>query len=207
MCVTHSDSFSNSVMPFQNESIFLHTELHALGRSSLGRAYILDSSKSRRCPLGLSRGIYPFHSFSWLLRFRLAWLPWDENSDIEANPTSSIDILCIEVMYTLEEAYRRRAALVVASPEVNVERIHADAFCPTPNFGPSVNRTSTPSKDPGAYATSQDTRITQTIIFKMGYLVYSADVRATRLEDVVKWMIESLSLLYDHPSKHLFTLS
>ena len=94
-----------------------------------------------------------------------------------------------------------------ASHEVNVEKIHADALFPTPNFGSSGNHTSTPSMAHGTYATSLDTRITQAIIFKMGYLPYFADVRATRLEDVVQWMIESLSLLYERPSKHLFTLS
>ncbi|KAG5615176.1 hypothetical protein H5410_015000 [Solanum commersonii] len=43
------------------------------------------------------------------------------------------------------------------------------------------------------------TRITQAVILKVGYLAKSADVRATRLEAIVPWMIESSILAALNP--------
>uniref|UniRef100_M1DJ16 Polyprotein protein n=1 Tax=Solanum tuberosum TaxID=4113 RepID=M1DJ16_SOLTU len=50
------------------------------------------------------------------------------------------------------------------------------------------------SEAPGASATSQPTRITKAMILKIGNLAHSVDVRATRLEVAVPWMIESVIL-------------
>uniref|UniRef100_M1DGP6 Integrase core domain containing protein n=1 Tax=Solanum tuberosum TaxID=4113 RepID=M1DGP6_SOLTU len=47
---------------------------------------------------------------------------------------------------------------------------------------------------PGAFSSSQPVRITYAMILKIGNLVYSADVRATRLERSIPRMIESVIL-------------
>ncbi|KAG5577103.1 hypothetical protein H5410_057237 [Solanum commersonii] len=52
-------------------------------------------------------------------------------------------------------------------------------------------QTSLPFPAPGASTSSQPAKITLAMILKMGYLSQSANVRATRLEVVVPWMIES----------------
>ncbi|KAG5577127.1 hypothetical protein H5410_057261 [Solanum commersonii] len=71
-----------------------------------------------------------------------------------------------------------------------------EASLPTPASRPSGTPTPIPSsKAPGISATSQPARISQAMILKMGHLAHSADVRATRLEAVVPWMIESSILV------------
>uniref|UniRef100_M1D895 Putative plant transposon protein domain-containing protein n=1 Tax=Solanum tuberosum TaxID=4113 RepID=M1D895_SOLTU len=49
-------------------------------------------------------------------------------------------------------------------------------------------------EEPGTSTTSQPARITQAMILKMGPLTHSTGVRATRLEAVVPWIIESVIL-------------
>ncbi|KAG5571435.1 hypothetical protein H5410_061201 [Solanum commersonii] len=117
---------------------------------------------------------------------RRTGVPWDAIRDIERT----------EAEYTHEEADKRRAAPVDTSLEVDIDYIHAEVSLPTPTSG--LSGTSTPissSQDLGTSTSSQPTNITQAKIMKMGHLAHSVDVRATRLEVAVPWMIESAILV------------
>lgn len=92
----------------------------------------------------------------------------------------------------LEKTNKKRAALVDTSSEVDVDYMPPKKSLPTLASGPSG--TSTSSQFPSVSATSHQARITQAMILKMEHLAHSADVRDTRLEVVLPWMIESVIL-------------
>ncbi|KAG5615644.1 hypothetical protein H5410_015468 [Solanum commersonii] len=96
---------------------------------------------------------------------RRTGVPWDDVRYIEFTPSFSTNIRRIEAEYTQEEFDRRRATPVDTSPKAQ-----------------------------GASTSSQPAKITQVMILKMGHLAHSIDVRATRLEVVMLWMIEAAIL-------------
>ncbi|KAG5615736.1 hypothetical protein H5410_015560 [Solanum commersonii] len=90
----------------------------------------------------------------------------------------------------------KREAPADTSPEVNVDSLLAKAPSPTPASEPSgiPAPSSSSSQAPGVSSSSQPSRITQTMILKMGKLAYSVDVRVTRLERSISGMIDSVIL-------------
>uniref|UniRef100_M1DLH4 Polyprotein protein n=1 Tax=Solanum tuberosum TaxID=4113 RepID=M1DLH4_SOLTU len=123
---------------------------------------------------------------------RRAGVRHDKMRDIEVTPISSTYIWRIEAEYTQEDADKRRAAPVDACLEVDIDSIPAEAPLPTPDSEPSGASTS--SHTPGTSTASQPTKITHAMHLKMEHLAYSANVRATRLEAAVPWMIEGAIL-------------
>ena len=73
-------------------------------------------------------------------------------------------------------------------PDVYVDFIPIEASFPT--LTSRSSRTSTLYKILSVSAMSQPTRITHAMILKMGYLAHFVDMRATRLEVAVLWMIK-----------------
>uniref|UniRef100_M1DKR7 Polyprotein protein n=1 Tax=Solanum tuberosum TaxID=4113 RepID=M1DKR7_SOLTU len=81
-----------------------------------------------------------------------------------------------ETEFTREEVDRRRAAPADTSQEVNVDSLQAEAPLSTPVSEPSgIPAYSSSSQTPGAFSSSQPTKITHAMILKMGQLAYSAD--------------------------------
>ncbi|KAG5586221.1 hypothetical protein H5410_046655, partial [Solanum commersonii] len=98
---------------------------------------------------------------------------------IEVSLASSTDIQRIEAKYTKDKVERRRKALVDTSSVVDVEAMEDSATQSTPTNKPSGIPNSSTST---AHSPVSHPPLTQAMIFKMGNLAYSFDVRVARVE-------------------------
>lgn len=105
----------------------------------------------------------------------------------EVSPSSSCDIHRIEVEYLRDEAKRKKKALVDTSLVVDVESTKVGPTPPTS----AVETSSIPTPSTSTVsALTLRPPLTQAMIYKMGSLSHSTNVRASHVEAVVPAMIE-----------------
>ena len=85
------------------------------------------------------------------------------------------------------------------SPDMYVDYIPIETYFPT--LTSRNSRTSTLSYILSVSAMYQPARFTHAVILKIGYLAHSLDMRATRLEVAVLYMIKSYNLATPKPLK------
>uniref|UniRef100_M1DNQ9 Putative plant transposon protein domain-containing protein n=1 Tax=Solanum tuberosum TaxID=4113 RepID=M1DNQ9_SOLTU len=178
---------SISIMPPQNKSITCHLKAACLrsiiSRKSIDMGLIIEQDMAMRAKQHQTSLHFP------VLIIELCWragVPRDLTRDIEVTPSSFTDIWRIEAEYPREESDKKRVGPVDTSLEVGIDSIPAEASLPTLASGTSGTSAPTSSSQPPSASTSS-----QAMIVKMGHQAHSADVRATRLEVAVPWMIES----------------
>uniref|UniRef100_M1DNF1 Polyprotein protein n=1 Tax=Solanum tuberosum TaxID=4113 RepID=M1DNF1_SOLTU len=163
--------FINSrILPSQNESILRHPKAAFLG-SVMARI--------------------------WIDLVLLVFIGYGYENQTETNIStfSCSDHRVMLAKFTRKEVDRRRAAPSDSSPEVAVDSLPVEASSSTPASDPSgIPAYSFPSHTPGISSSSQPARITQAMILKIGQLAYSADVRATHLENSIPGMINRVIL-------------
>uniref|UniRef100_M1E138 Putative plant transposon protein domain-containing protein n=1 Tax=Solanum tuberosum TaxID=4113 RepID=M1E138_SOLTU len=184
---------SSSIRPSQNESILWHAKAACLesilGKRRLNLGLIIEQEMGMRAKQKHTSLPFPI-LITELCKH--AGVPRDAARDFDVTPSSSTDIRCIKAEYTRKEDDRRREYPVDKSSEVDINAIATEEFCLLRPSG-----TSSPSSfshAPGTSSSSQQTKITQAMILKMGHLAHSADVRGTRLERDLLLMIEAAIL-------------
>uniref|UniRef100_M1D8T4 Putative plant transposon protein domain-containing protein n=1 Tax=Solanum tuberosum TaxID=4113 RepID=M1D8T4_SOLTU len=167
---------SSSIMPSHNESILWHKNADCvgsvLGKRQLNLGLIIEQEIAMRAKQRQTS--LPFTVLITEL-YRCAGVPRDTIREFDVSPSSSTDIRRIEVEFTKKRLIgggQPWPSGTSASTSASTSALHTS----------------------GTSTSSQKPRITQVMILKMGQLIQSADVSATRLERDVPYMINAAIL-------------
>jgi len=172
-------------MPSHNESIIRHPKAALLGCIiELNLGSIIAQKIAMRAKQNQTS--FPFHVLFKSL-CRRSGVPFVAKTDIEVTYSSSCDICRIEAEYLKDEIKKKKKARVDTSLVVDVVSIEARPTHPTPAVEPYNIPTSSIVPAP---THAFRPRLTQGMIYKIGNLAHSADVRDSRVEVDVPSMID-----------------
>lgn len=181
---------SSTVMPSQNESILHHPKAAILGsnidRERLNLGLIIEKEMAMRAKK--SQTSLPFPELITELCGQ-ARVPIVAKTDVEVISTSSTDIRMIKEEYSRDKAERKRTASMDTSLAVDLETLATNAT-PLTQAGEPSGTPSSSAPTTSIVDVVSPPPLTQTMLYKMGHLAHSVDVRASWVKATILGLIE-----------------